>query len=143
MRSTRGLVAVVALIGLTGGCVGSQQETSSPAVTEASIGDQPTMEPAPRPDSSEATPTTAPEAAAAEITITDFAFTVPASVSPGAEITVINEDMAFHTVTADDGSFDIGARQGEPVTFTAPTEAGEYTFHCGPHPEMVATLVVE
>ena len=143
MRSTRGLVAVVALVGLTGGCVGSQQDTSPPAVTEASNGAQPTIEPTLPPDSSVATPTAAPEAATAEITITDFTFKVPASVSPGAEITVTNEDESFHTVTADDGSFDVGARQGEPVTFIAPMEAGEYTFHCGPHPDMVATLVVE
>ena len=143
MRSTPGLVAVVALVGLTGGCAGSQQDTTPTAVSETSIAAQPTAEPTSSPEpAAAAAPTAAPEAAAAEITITDFAFTVPASVAPGAEITVTNEDMSFHTVTADDGSFDVGARQGEPVTFTAPTEPGEYAFHCGPHPEMVAVLVV-
>lgn len=76
------------------------------------------------------------------ITIADFAFEVPGTVAPGAQVTVINEDASYHTVTADNGAFDVGARQGEPATFTAPTEPGEYTFHCGPHPEMVATLVV-
>ena len=76
------------------------------------------------------------------ITIVDFAFVVPATVAPGAEVTVINNDASYHTVTADDGAFDVGARQGQPATFTAPSEPGEYTFHCGPHPNMVATLVV-
>ena len=76
------------------------------------------------------------------LTISDFSFVVPATVAPGAVVTVVNEDQSFHTVTADDGSFDVGAPSGEPVTFTAPTTPGEYSFHCGPHPEMVATLVV-
>jgi plastocyanin len=76
------------------------------------------------------------------ITISDFAFQVPDSVPPGAQITVVNEDSAYHTVTADDGTFDVGARQGEPVTFTAPEQPGEYPFHCNPHPNMTATLVV-
>lgn len=76
------------------------------------------------------------------ITITDFTFAVPESVPPGAEITVVNEDEAYHTVTSDDGSFDVGARKGEPLTFTAPDEPGEYPFHCTPHPSMTATLVV-
>lgn len=76
------------------------------------------------------------------ITISDFAFDVPDSVPPGAQVTVVNEDSSFHTVTADDGTFDEGARKGEPVTFTAPEEPGEYPFHCTPHPNMTATLVV-
>jgi plastocyanin len=76
------------------------------------------------------------------ITISGFAFQVPDSVPPGAQITVVNEDSSYHTVTADDGTFDVGARQGEPVTFTAPEQPGEYPFHCTPHPDMTATLVV-
>jgi plastocyanin len=84
------------------------------------------------------------ESAAEEvvITISDFAFDVPESVPPGAQVTVVNEDSSFHTVTSDDGAFDVGARNGEPVTFTAPEEPGEYPFHCTPHPNMTATLVV-
>ncbi len=76
------------------------------------------------------------------ITISDFAFQVPGPVPPGAEVTVVNEDSSYHTVTADDGTFDVGARQGEPVTFTAPEQPGDYPFHCTPHPNMTATLVV-
>lgn len=76
------------------------------------------------------------------LTISDFSVDVPESVPPGAAVTVVNEDGAPHTVTADDGTFDVGARQGEPVTFTAPDEPGEYPFHCTPHPNMTAALVV-
>lgn len=77
------------------------------------------------------------------ITISDFAFDVPATVPPGAEVTVVNEDSSFHTVTAADGAFDVDAPGGETVTFTAPDEPGEYAFSCTPHPQMTATLTVE
>ena len=99
-----------------------------------------TEEPAPTPGQSEEV--SEPAGAEAAITIADFTFSVPETVEPGAEITVTNEDTALHTVTADDGAFDVAAPGGETVTFTAPTEPGEYAFHCGPHPDMVATLVV-
>ena len=76
------------------------------------------------------------------ITIKDFSFTTPASVSPGATITVKNEDDTAHTVTADTGNaFDDQAPTGTS-TFTGPTKAGSYAFHCTFHPEMHGTLVV-
>ncbi|WP_155849957.1 hypothetical protein [Arthrobacter sp. H41] len=41
------------------------------------------------------------------ITITDFEYEMPESIAPGAMVTVVNEDSAPHTVTAeDDGGFD-------------------------------------
>lgn len=79
------------------------------------------------------------------MTITGYAFEVPESVAPGAEITVTNEDGVGHTVTSDDdgATFDVTVGPGETVTFTAPEEAGDYAFHCRPHPAMTATLTVE
>jgi len=77
------------------------------------------------------------------ITIKDFAYVTPASVAPGAKITVKNEDSAAHTVTADSGNaFDDQAPTGNS-TFTAPSEPGSYPFHCTFHPEMHGTLVVK
>jgi plastocyanin len=79
----------------------------------------------------------------AVIMIKDFVFTTPASVSPGAEITVDNMDGLAHTVTADKGgAFDSAAPAGNS-TFTAPTKPGSYPFHCNIHPEMHGTLVVK
>jgi plastocyanin len=76
------------------------------------------------------------------ITIKDFTFTTPASVSPGATITVKNLDNTAHTVTADNGNaFDDQAPTGNS-TFTAPTKPGSYPFHCTFHPEMHGVLVV-
>jgi plastocyanin len=82
-------------------------------------------------------------ASAATITIKDFAFSTPASVSPGAKVTVDNRDDTAHTVTADSGhTFDDSAATGKS-TFTAPTTPGSYPFHCSIHPEMHGTLVVK
>jgi plastocyanin len=81
--------------------------------------------------------------AASTVTIKDFAFTTPDSVSPGATITVDNKDGTAHTVTSDDGkAFDDAAPSGTS-TFTAPTKPGSYPFHCNIHPEMHGTLVVK
>jgi plastocyanin len=78
------------------------------------------------------------------ITIEDFSFDVPDSVPPGADILVRNLDGVGHTVTADQGgTFDVAVGPGEEVTFTAPSQAGEYPFHCTPHPAMTSTLVVK
>lgn len=89
---------------------------------------------------------TSDEAPAEEVVITieGFAYTVPDSVPPGAQITVRNADGVGHTVTSDDGgaTFDVPVGPGEEVTFTAPEEPGEVPFHCTPHPAMTATLVV-
>ena len=80
---------------------------------------------------------------ASTVTIKDFSFTTPDSVSPGATITVDNKDGTAHTVTSDDGdSFDDAAPPGT-TTFTAPTTPGTYPFHCSIHPEMHGTLIVK
>ncbi len=78
------------------------------------------------------------------ITVEDFEYSGPESVSPGATITVVNKDEAPHTVTSEeDGIFDAVFEGGETVTFTAPEEPGEYPYFCVYHPNMTGTLVVE
>ena len=78
------------------------------------------------------------------IHIASFAFTTPASVSPGAKVTVMNMDGVKHTVTADIGNaFDTTVDGGSTSTFTAPTKPGSYAFHCNFHSNMHGTLVVK
>jgi plastocyanin len=66
-------------------------------------------------------------------------------VTPGQKVPVTNADSAEHTATSDvAGLFaadDI--KNGKTVTFTAPTKAGTYTFHCTYHASMHGTLVVK
>ena len=78
----------------------------------------------------------------ATVTITNFSYSTPATVSPGATITVINKDPETHTVTADAGGFSDTAGAGSTTSFTAPTTPGRYAFHCNFHGNMHGVLVV-
>jgi plastocyanin len=80
---------------------------------------------------------------AAQITIKDFSFTVTGSVTAGSTVTIKNDGASTHTVTADKGEFNTGnIASGSTMTFTAPSKAGDYAFHCNIHPTMKATLKV-
>jgi plastocyanin len=73
----------------------------------------------------------------------DFSLT-SITVAPGADVKVDNQGSASHTVTADDGSFDSGTVDGgSSGSLSAPSEPGEYAFHCEIHPSMTGTLTVE
>lgn len=80
----------------------------------------------------------------AMITISKFAFSTPASVSPGAMVMVMNRDGESHTVTADSGTaFDDKAPAGASSSFKAPMAPGTYPFHCTYHSNMHGVLVVK
>lgn len=84
------------------------------------------------------------QAAEVTITIDDFAYAVSGPVSPGATVTVINNDDVPHTATDADGAFDTGIIDaGATGTFTAPQEPGQYTLVCTIHPNMSGMLMVE
>jgi plastocyanin len=89
--------------------------------------------------------TSGPAAAgAATITIASMSFGEPITVSPGAQVTIKNDDSAEHSVTSDTaGKFDVEVEGKEQGTLTAPTEPGEYAFHCKYHPSMHGTLTVK
>lgn len=78
------------------------------------------------------------------IEIKNFAFSPKTiTIKKGTKVTFTNQDSVGHTATADDGGFDTGLlAKGESgsVTFD---EAGTYSYHCTPHPNMKATIVVE
>jgi plastocyanin len=42
-----------------------------------------------------------------------------------------------------EGQFDTDVDGGANETFTAPTQPGEYAFHCTYHPSMKGTLIVK
>jgi plastocyanin len=102
-----------------------------------------------------ATATASPTATAAEttgpatasgatLTIANMSFGEPITVSPGAQITIKNDDSAEHSVTSDTaGQFDVEVEGKEQGTLTAPTAPGEYAFHCTYHPNMKGTLIVK
>ena len=82
--------------------------------------------------------------AGATITIANMAFGEPITVAPGAEIAVVNNDSVEHSVTSDTaGAFDVEVDGNEKKTLTAPSQPGDYPFHCKYHPNMKGTLTVK
>jgi len=79
----------------------------------------------------------------AVISITNFEFTVPASVAPGAQITIKNGDSQAHTVSSKTGGFDVKVDPDGTAKFTAPSKPGSYPFVCSFHGNMTGTLVVK
>ena len=82
--------------------------------------------------------------AGATITIENMAFGAPLTVAPGAEVRIAINDTAEHSVTSDTaGAFDVHVDGKEKGTLIAPTQPGEYPFHCVYHPSMKGTLIVK
>lgn len=96
----------------------------------------------PPPATQPASPAAAPAPGEpAVITISAFAFSA-VTVEPGATVTVLNQDTVPHTVTADDGTFDVFVEPGAEATFVAPSTAGTHPFTCQVHPSMTGVLTV-
>jgi plastocyanin len=85
---------------------------------------------------------TTPAGGEASIKIADLAFPAETHAKAGATIKITNDDSVTHTVTADNGSFNIEVPAGKTVDLAAPP-AGTYPFHCNIHSFMHGTLVVE
>jgi plastocyanin len=136
MRTKKLLLAAVltaAVVGLSG--CGSSGDSSNAGSTPKSSA--PT-----KPASSAGT--SAHAAAAAMITIKNFAFQGPSSVKPGAELMVMNSDSETHSVTSDtSGLFDVNVEAGATAKLTAPSKPGSYAYHCKYHSNMHGTLVVK
>jgi plastocyanin len=100
--------------------------------------------PTPAPESGVSLPSTT-VAPVGDIVISHFAYAVRAPVKPGQQITVINDDEASHTLTADaNDAFDVHVSGGGGVeTFTAPVTSGTYPFHCKYHANMHGELTVQ
>jgi plastocyanin len=82
--------------------------------------------------------------AGADVTIDGFAFSSGAVVKAGDEIVVENKDDVTHTFTSDDDAWEsVEIPGGETKTVTAPSEAGDYKFHCEIHKSMTGSLTIE
>src|ERR1700677_3059246 len=79
------------------------------------------------------------------IVIKNFMFSPDSlTVSPGAVVTVKNEDSVTHTLTdkTDQNTFNTGpVGPNQTKTFKAPDKAGSYAFFCTIHQYMTGTLV--
>lgn len=73
----------------------------------------------------------------------DIAFAQPiVTIRRGQVVVWTNRDPVIHTVTSDDGVWDSGVlREGERFVRRF-EQAGRYPYHCIPHPQMRAVVVV-
>jgi plastocyanin len=150
-RSWSVTVVVVLLLAL-GGCGTDDGDTGTDDTIEETDTEQATTdEPSTDEDATEDTDgatedttedTTEEDGAAAGLVIVDFAFEPDTlEVAAGTTIEVLNEDGATHTVTADDGSFDVRLAGGQTLSFQV-EEPGTFPYACAIHPAMTGTLVV-
>ena len=124
------MCVVAALATACGGSSNSTYESKSGTATATASGSEATNAPV--------------SAGAATITIANMSFGDPITVPPGAQITIKNDDSAEHSVTSDAaGKFDVEIDGKEQKTLAAPTEPGDYAFHCKYHPSMHGTLTVK
>jgi plastocyanin len=132
-----GLAVVTLAFGVLAACGTSKGSTAAPAGSMPPVGSS-------SGSSASGAASTAASQSTAMIHISSFMFMTPASVSPGATVSVMNMDGEAHTVTADSGkAFDAKANPGTVVSFKAPTKPGSYPFHCDYHANMHGVLIVK
>ena len=116
------ILAIVASVGLTGGCSSSSYYASPQPLAST----QPTG-----------------STASNQVVISNFAFN-PAQITVpvGTQVTFANNDGASHTVTADNGDFDSGTlKTGQTFTYTF-NKAGTFSYHCNFHTYMKGAVTV-
>lgn len=117
-----------------------ENSSASTSSSESQSGPAPKEESADTEDQSEAI------AGDSAVEIEDFAYGPETiTVKKGSTVTWTNKDSAAHTVTPDEESDAFAGSellsQGESYSFTF-DQAGTYTYHCQPHPQMTAKVVV-
>lgn len=134
------VVVIVALLGL-GGAILLRSKSKAPTTTTPTTTNQEATN-----DTSNTENTTGETSTNVSVEIKDFAFAPGTLTVPkGTTVVWTNKDSVGHTVTPDDvsdafeGSEMIAKDETYQFTFDTP---GTYTYHCQPHPQMKATVVV-
>jgi plastocyanin len=67
----------------------------------------------------------------------------PLTVSPGTQVSWVNNDGTTHTSVSDTGAWSSGNIAPGAVYTTTFNTAGTYTYHCSIHPNMIGTVKVQ
>lgn len=136
IRILSALVWLVVVAATACGQSSTQEEPTGETATA-------TASPTPSAQTPATTPASPASPAGATITISGMSFGEPVTVAPGAQVAIINDDSAEHSVTSETGgAFDVHVDGGQQSTLAAPTQPGEYAFYCIYHPSMKGTLIV-
>lgn len=76
-----------------------------------------------------------------QIVIEGSAFSIADNVMSSDALSVTNRDGFTHTVTSDDGAFDVTVAGGTTISLPS-LKSGTYAFHCKIHSSMMGTLTV-
>ncbi|MBB6730191.1 cupredoxin domain-containing protein [Cohnella zeiphila] len=112
----------------------------------ADAGSSPSPSASAEPGDDNVSPSASEDSPADSVTveIKNYAFSPDSiTVKVGGKVEFINRDDVAHSAVADDKSFDTGLIDKDKSATVTFDKAGTYTFHCGPHPFMTATVVVE
>lgn len=77
------------------------------------------------------------------MSIVNFKYKLPATVSPGEKLKVTNADGVAHTITLEKAKIDVKIAANGTATVTAPDKAGTYPITCDYHSNMHADMVVK
>lgn len=77
------------------------------------------------------------------VNISNYAFVpVNITINRGDSVKWVNTDYVQHTVESDTGEFKSGFVKNQEVYDYTFYSIGTYSYHCGPHPSMKATVIV-
>src|SRR5262245_35558394 len=83
-------------------------------------------------------------AATTNVEISGFAFVASTvAIAVGDTVTWTERDGAFHTTTSDTGLWNSGALPFNGTFSFTFTNAGNFPYHCIPHPQMLGLVIVE
>lgn len=131
------LLVCTAAAGVAIGALVLEPSTSSPSFSSPSTEFTPSSSAGGYGSTSE----TVEQQSASELQISDFKFVV-SPVPPGSPVAAINRDEVEHTVTSNDGGFDVSLSPQATGDFTSPSTPGTYTLFCRIHPTMSGQLTV-
>ena len=143
-------LSVAAVLSIYITSLASQNQSSSPAQQSASTSSPASSQESTQPvasnvsNSASANTTTSisiPQGASAQ-QVDQYYMPVNASIPKDATITWTNKDVAPHTATASDGSFDTGIFNAGSTASAMVKGQGDIQYHCTIHPWMHGSLQV-
>ena len=143
MKKVLMILGILIVVGAVVALVVAKRDSTQPTVSPTTQTTTPTPEPSPE---TETTPADETVSETNRVEIQNMAFS-PSKiiVKKGTTVTWTNKDSVQHTVTPDDESADFEGSemlaQGETYSVTFNT-TGTFSYHCQPHPDMKATVVV-
>ena len=131
------IIAILLIAGILFYLVYNKANGSTDYVNEYKQGIQEEQKDVPNPDNNENSQKNR------DVFIEDFSFNPKEiEINIGDSVTWTNRDSVGHTATSDSGEFDSSILMDEQSFRYTFTKAGEFGYHCAPHPYMKGKIIV-